>query len=441
MRRVLGFLLLAAISVALAWWVATLAGQVAIRFGSWSIEAPLPIFLLLLAVLILLCHWLLRLLGGARRLPGRIGLANRHRHLRLGQNAITQTLLALAAGDAAKAEAGARKARGHLGETPQTLLLAAEAARLGGREDRAEADFRTLAGREDAAFLGLRGLLRQAIAREDWTEAALLARRAEAAYPGAAWLRAERAQLALRTGDWGEALALAGPDSPRAALAAGAAAAETDPARARRLARQAWKADRGLTPAALTYAGLLRQAGKERSAQSVLRETWALAPHPDLATLALAPLTAPLDRARAAQRFVAGRDDAESHFLLARTALAAELTGEAQRQLDAAMAAGLREKRAWLLRAAIAEAEAEAGGADAPAARDAQRAALREAAQAPADAAWRCHACHAEAAQWQPACPACHSAGSLRWESAALPTAAVPTAAIAAATGPGAPLA
>src|SRR6185295_9129471 len=108
-----------------------------------------------------------------------------------------------------------RKARGLLGDTPQTLLLAAEAERLSGREEAAAETFRLLAGRSDARFLGLRGLLRQAMQKGDWAAAQALAREAEAVQPGAAWLREERAQLALQTRDWREALALSATEMPK----------------------------------------------------------------------------------------------------------------------------------------------------------------------------------------------------------------------------------
>ena len=185
--------------------------------------------------------------------------AARRRHG--GDVAITRTLLALAAGETGDARREASRARRLLGDTPATLLLAAEAGRIAGRADEAETAFRALADRSDAAFLGLRGLLRQAIEREDWAEAAALARQAEAVEPGAAWLRRERARLAVRAGEWSDALALADADAPKAALATAAAEAETDPGRALRLAKQAWQDDPSLAPATLAYATRLRAAG------------------------------------------------------------------------------------------------------------------------------------------------------------------------------------
>ena len=138
-----------------------------------------------------------RLLGVLIRLPRTLRERQAARRRRAGDVAVTRTLLALAAGETGDARHEASRARRLLGDTPATLLLTAEAGRIAGRTDEAERAFRELADRDDAAFLGLRGLLRQAIEREDWAEAAALARRAEAVQPGAAWLRRERARLAV----------------------------------------------------------------------------------------------------------------------------------------------------------------------------------------------------------------------------------------------------
>ncbi|MBU6498546.1 MAG: heme biosynthesis protein HemY, partial [Rhodospirillales bacterium] len=129
-----------------------------------------------------------------------------------------------------------------------------------------------------------------------------------------------------------------------------------------------------------------------------------MTPHPDLADLALRPTTDPIARVQQASRLVGGNPEhQESHFLLARLSLAAGLSGEARRHADAAARAGLNERRLWMLRAEL-EGDAPAG-----------REALRLAATAAPDAAWRCDACGAEQAAWAPVCPACHVPGRLRW--------------------------
>lgn len=416
MRRILIVLVACAVVLAAAWALAGLPGRLTFEAGDLTLETTAPIAALGLVVLFVALYLLLRLLAAAAHTPRALARMHAARRRRLGDLAVTRTLLALAAGEKGDARREASRSRRLLGATPQTLLLTAEAGRLAGREDEAESAFRTLAERQDAAFLGYRGLLRQAIAREDWTEAAALARQAEAAHPGAAWLRQERARLAIQAGNWTEALELADTDAPKAALATGAAQNESDPARALRLARDAWKYDPALPPAALAYAERLRAAGRESRAQAVLRESWLLLPHPDLAAAALAPLTDKLARAKAAQALTRGNpDQPESRLLVARTALDAGLTGEARHQLDAARASGVGTRRLWLM---LAEVEEEERG-DTEAGRLAQRDALRHAAAADPDAGWQCATCHTPQPQWRPACPACGTAGGLRWVATA----------------------
>jgi len=414
MRRILLVLVIGGIVLALGWALAGLPGRVSGEIGDITFEAATPAVAIGLLVLFGVLYALFRMLGAAIRLPRTLRRRQAIRRRRSGDVAVSRTLLALAAGEKGDARREASRARRLLGDTPQTLLLAAEAGRIAGRTDEAEAAFRALAARDDAAFLGLRGLLRQAIEREDWPEAAALARQAEAVQPGAAWLRRERARLAVRAGDWSDALALADADAPKAALAAAAADAEPDATRALRLANQAWKDDPSLSPATLAYASRLRSAGREKRALAAIRHGWSIAPQPDLAAFALAPVTDRLARMSAAQRLTeANPDHAESRLLLARAALDAGLTGEARRHAEAARATGLNQRRLWLLLAEIEEAE----GGDTEAGRLAQRDALRHAATADPDPQWRCTACHTAHADWRPSCPDCFTVGSLRWST------------------------
>jgi HemY protein len=415
MRRVIVTLLCAALIVALALAIGLLHGHLSFQLGSISVETSTPIALVALAVLFVVLYVVVRLLGVLLRLPRDWRAWRQRRHRAQGDEAVTKALVALAAGDGPAARQQAARARRLLGDTAQTLLLTAEAARLAEREPEAEAAFRGLAARRDAAFLGLRGQFRLAMARQDFPAAAKLAAEAEAAHPGGSWLRAERARLAVRTGDWSGALALADSNAPKAALAAAAANASQDPGTALKLALVAWKADPGLAPAALAYATRLRAAGKERQAQAVIRQSWALAPHPDLAAFALAQPGSlaqagahaqsgePLKQYQAAQHLTEGNPDhVESRLLLARAALTAGLTGEARRQAEAARAAGLDQRRLWLL---LAEIEGDG---------DASRDALQHALVAEPDPTWRCTSCHATQATWQPVCPVCGTVGGLR---------------------------
>lgn len=420
MRRALVTLVVAAVVVAVAWYLAGLPGTVTAQIGSVTFQAAVSVVAVALLAALVVLYILSRLIGALIRLPRVLRARRAAAQRSAGDVATTRALVALAAGETGDARREAARARRLLGDTPQTLLLAAEAGRLAGRPDEAEAAFQALAARPDAAFLGYRGLLRGAVDRQDWVEAARLARQAEAAHPGAAWLREERARLAIRTASWTEALAMADADAPKAALATAAANAEPDPRRALRLARQAWREDPSLVPAALAYARRLRELGREKRAQAVIAQSWAVAPQPDLADFALAPVADKLARVQAAQVLTKSNpNDPESHLLLARTALEAGLLGEARRHAEAARDAGLDQRRLWLLVARIEEEE----HGDTETGRLAQREALRRAATADPDPAWHCTSCHAPQAVWQPACPLCGAPGSLRWDRGTTPPA------------------
>lgn len=407
MRAVIAFLVIAAIVLGAAWWVAALPGSVSATIGETSFSAATPVALLFAVVLFVVIYLLVRLLVMLIRLPRRTARMRAARDRRRGETAVTRTLLALAGGDGEAARREASRGRSLLGDTPQTLLLAAYAGRQAGQQEEADSAFRALSDRKDSAFLGLRGLMQQATARGDLDEAARLARLAEAASPGAPWLRTERKQLALRAGAWQEALTLAGPGDPVAAFATAAATVTSDANEGRRLAKRAWETDQSFTPAALVYASRLRQAGKESRAQVVLRTTWTRAPHPDLANAMLLTANDPLTQTRRAEALAAEAPrHVESQILLARVMLAAGLLGEAQRHVDEAHGAGCNERRLWLLMANIAER------ADNPAA---QSDALRHAANADPDPAWRCGVCGTVTPAWTPRCEQCGTPGQIAW--------------------------
>ena len=423
MRTAITILLVLVLGVAGAMYLAQLGGTVEIKVGDAWIGTSFPIALLLLAAFFLLLHGILAAIAGLRRWPQRMRAKRAAKRRAEGDAAVTRTLIALAAGTAEAARLEVRKARSYLGDTPQTLLLTAEAERLSGREEAASDAFRLLAQREDARFLGLRGLLRQAMQRGDWDAAQALAKEAEAVQPGAAWLREERAQLALHTRDWREALALQAPDLPKPVLALAAAAQEPDPAKAGELEREAFQADKSFAPAAIAYANRLRASGSARRARGVLEEAWAAAPHPDLAGPYLADEPDDLNRVKAAEGLVRrNAAAAESRLLLARTALAAGLTGRARTALEALVASGEADRRAYLVLAELEEAE----HGETAEARAAQSKWLRQAAAARPEPRWHCAHCGTDHATWAPVCSACDTVGQIGWTVA--PRAALPAA-------------
>jgi HemY protein len=404
MRRVILFLLAAAILIALGWWLFDLPGTVSIVVGDLTMSAPTPVALLAVVILFVAVYIVFRIIAAIVRLPRRTRRLKLERRRQSGDAAVTRTLVALAGGDTDGARSAAQRARAMLGDTPQTLLLAAYAARQAGDGAKADETFGILTQRKDAAFLGYRGLYQGAVARGDWEAARALVEQAAAINPRAPWLTQERQRLAIQSGSWKQALA-AGAGSPNAALMLAAAEEEQDKGQARRIIKQAFRADPAFTPAALAFARSLRAAGKERAAQGVLRQSWAQNPHPQLGALSLDTGGFMSRESRAAWLTESNPDHPESLLLKARAALDEGHLDVARTLAEKARDAGFEERRLWLLLADIAHGEGD---------EEATSEALRRAASAQ-DSTWRCEACGAPQEEWHARCGQCGEVGKISW--------------------------
>jgi HemY protein len=400
MWRTARFLLTAIILLALAWWIGNLPGTLTAQSGVYTIQTSVPAAIVMIGLLVWLLLVALRVAGGVKRAPGGYFSWRGARRQRLGEIATQRGIVALAAGDAAAAESESGRARRLIGETPLVLLLTAESARLSGKTDVANAAFQKLTAHKDMAFLGHRGLLRHHMASGDHDTADVHAKAADQHYPGSAWLRTKKRDIAIKQADWPAALALTHEPAARAALATAAAGSATDDRQAVDFAKQAVKASPGLAPAVVAYAESLRKRGKLGAARKALINGWKAAPNPLIAQSFIAPFPTAIERAQTAPDLAAANPGhPESEIFLAQTYLEARLTGEAKRHAEAAIAAGLTDNRAADVLAALGE-----GGGQALVPVSA------------AKSAWVCNACGAAAEAWAPVCPQCHKAGALAWK-------------------------
>jgi HemY protein len=406
MRRALLLLLACVLVVAAVVWIALLPGAVRFEAGDLSIDAATPTLVFAALLALGLFYLLIRVLIALARLPHRIRTGRAERRRREGDVAVTRTLVALAGNHQSQAVTEAGRARKLLGDTPHTLKLAAEAHGLAGQHDAARDCYTRLSHHAEAALVGLRGLADQAASQGKWEEVSGIADQAQRLDPNGAWARDLRGQLAQQRGDWKGALSLSGPEAPRQAFAAAAAAAEPDAQEGLKLARDAFRAAPGFTPAALTYATRLRAHGEDRKAWSVLQESWRANPNPEVGEAALALSPGAEARLRAARLLTeADPDHPESQLLLGRAALDAGDLAAARDAADRVKA--LDQRRAWAL---VAEVEDRISHDSA-----AVRAAWARAATAAPDPGWQCARCARKNPHWAARCPQCGTAGSLEW--------------------------
>lgn len=408
MWRALRFAIIAAILLAIVWFIASLPGALTIAFNRYTITTSLPIAVFSLVLLVIVLMLLLGLLFALLRTPARISVRRATAARNRGDAAALRALSSIAAGDAAAADAHAQIARRQTGDAPLALYAAGEAARLNGRHEEADQHFAALAKHPQAGFLGWRGLVHHSGQSSGIETAQLQAREAAQAYPGSVWLRSQRVTLAAREGNYADAARLTTEPRARAALAVMASRTATDRRLAIDWAREAVKRAPDLAPAYVALAEAYRAAGRTRAVRKTLIKAWRFAPHPMVADCYLSVLASPLERARAAQELAAANPNhPESALLLAQTALAARLPGEAKRHVEAAAAQGLDAGRLAQLRIDYASSE---GGDPVQA-----EAALRRAMTAPPAPGWRCRDCGTVHQEWRPLCRQCSAIGSLDW--------------------------
>lgn len=177
MHRILRTLFWGIMVLAFAWFIASLPGRISIDFGPYNIETSSSLAVTALLLLFIVLYVLVRLILLLVFIPRAGSLWRGSRRRRAGDQAVTRALVALAAGEKADARREAHRARALLGDTPQTLLLTAEAGRLSGRDDEATAAFQALAVRKDLRFWGCAACWRtQSPSRNGRTQPPWLAR-------------------------------------------------------------------------------------------------------------------------------------------------------------------------------------------------------------------------------------------------------------------------
>lgn len=425
--RILLALIVMAVLVAAAVFLADRPGQVEIVWQEWEVETSLGVLGAALLLAVLMFSGLVGAIAAILRMPGRIRRRRRERARRAGDAALTRALVALAAGNPAEAQLEALRAEGLLDGSTIALLLGAEAAERQGDSEAARRRFAILAEQPETALLGLRGLLGQALRDNGSATALRLAERAHRLRPEVPWLTETLLELQARAGEWDAALETLGVARRRGGIPAHrlrhhrgavlyelsrAAERRGDPQRAVTLAARAQKDAPDLAAIAGHHARLLTALGRSRAAERALERSWRAAPQPEMARayVDIHPEAGPVERAGALERLAGQNPDAaESHLALAEAALAAQLWGEARRHLSVAGAppASPRPSRRFCLLMARLE-DAEGAGRT--------REWLDRAVRAAPDPCYVCAACAAETLGWQSLCPRCRGFDTLAWQ-------------------------
>lgn len=427
MAKLFWFLIKAGLLVAAAVWIADRPGEVRLRWLGYEITTQIGFLILAVLVFAGLIAWLYFWWRKTLEAPKRIGRALEESRRRRGYEALTQGLVAIAAGDGSDAQRWAKKAEQLKIDPPLTLLLSAQAAQAAGDVPAAKSRFQAMLNEPGTKFLGLRGLAMLSLKEGDEAAALGYVEEAFRLKPETPWVldtlfdlaekqgRLDVALGALRTAEKRKALPQAETERRRALLRLEEAEIferDGNLAQALAAARDAYRALPAFAPAAVIAARLYAASGKAKEAERVLERAWALSPHSLLASAYLQGVTPSESLARAKKLCGAHPKDRESLLLLAQLAMEAKENGEAKHLLDQAeLAAGSADERLYLLQAKLAEVSL-AGSLDA------QRL-KQKALQADAPPTWSCRACGHRPLEWRPRCPTCGTFDSLTWQPGA----------------------
>ncbi|MEQ9326639.1 MAG: heme biosynthesis HemY N-terminal domain-containing protein, partial [Rhodospirillales bacterium] len=165
--RSLVFFVTVGVVIAAGLWFADRPGQVELNWLGYRIDAGMHVIIIGVLLITLLLVVLYRLWWAIMRVAPGVGRIWRESRQRKGYAALTDGLVAVAAGDRDEAAKLAATAESILDNPPLTLLLSAQAAQLAGDNEGARAYFRQMLDRPETAFLGLRGLITYALNEDD----------------------------------------------------------------------------------------------------------------------------------------------------------------------------------------------------------------------------------------------------------------------------------
>ena len=403
-------------------WMKDASGEVALTLGETAYAVDLTTAAIALLAVILITMLLVWLIQGLMRAPSRMRRRWRRRREERGRGAISQGLIAVAAGDLSAAERAVREASRRTPDLPLTRLLEAQTAQLKGDRAAARRIFQEMTEDHATRIAGLRGLYVEA-EREGQAEAArLIAEKAREESPSSSW--AVRAMLRHQTAahDWegalrtlsgaadGRVLDKATARRHRAVILTARAMdlEDRDPDAARHAALEAHELAPDLVPAAVLAGRLVSRQGDIRRATRLMETTWKANPHPELADayLHVRAGDSASDRLKRAETLYRLRPHVdESRMAVARAAIDARDFARAREVLTPLLTSHPTQKGLFLM----AELEEQETGD-----RGRAREWLARAARAPRDPVWTADGMILDA--WAPASPVTGRLDTVEWK-------------------------
>mgnify|MGYP001453370832 FL=1 len=355
MLKAIRFLVFIIILSFLASMLADSPGEVSLEWLGYKVDTSVAILIFVTVLFGIILTFFYNTWINLKKAPNRLFKIRRDWRRERGYKALTQGMVAVAAGDAQEARRLAKKAEDLLAEPPLTMLLSAQAAQLSGDDEAAGKFFKRMSERKDTKYLGIHGMLNQAIQTGDKGVALELAEKAHDLKPKTDNVSRTLFELQVQSGSWSDAdgttrKAIKNKNIDdtigrrRRAVIAFQLSMEASMggkmSEALNLAKRANNLVDGFIPATMQMARLLQAAGKRRKAASVIEEMWVTKPHPQLAEVMeeLSSGTGVQEKMRTIEQLASyNKDHIESHLAIAKAALKAQMWLEAREHLNATL--------------------------------------------------------------------------------------------------------
>lgn len=298
-RLFLQFAIILLIGVSIA-WVSDHPGQTVITWENTEIRTSFAFLIFLVAILLLTLLVLQRLWYWLRHETVFSAHKRTIDHQRRGLEAMNKAVLLLARENPAKARQQLLQAKRLLPPQPMMHVLEAQIAQAAGDDESAKSAYKALADQDETKFIGLYGLMKEALSHDQLQAALPLSQEAVRLEPKHKNLLKSHLELLLKLRHWSEALAhlkvLRKNDALKNdTLTTLEATLEVQMAHetlssqqidaARDHYQRALKIHPDFLPATLHLANLEKQQNRQAQAAKLIQQSWQRQPHPE--TLAL----------------------------------------------------------------------------------------------------------------------------------------------------------
>ena len=187
-------------------WLLSNPGSVVLVWQGWRIDTYTSVLVIAVVVLSWGLYRLFRFLWFMKMMPERLRQQRTVRHYEMGMSSLTNGFIAISESNHKEAKRSLQRAERYLQNPTLTGLLAVQTAQLAGDEGQIKDNLLALLDNEKTSYLGLRGLLQQALKKGDWKLANSLADDALKLRPKSVWVVEKSLMIKARMGDFDNAM-------------------------------------------------------------------------------------------------------------------------------------------------------------------------------------------------------------------------------------------